>query len=122
MPVKDHNFEVIFTIIFQLLKVVFIIDQQYKPWLINVKPIQAFPNEPDLQKDMIPLLIDNTIQLTLDVLFPSPLIWVKEKKKMIELYPEKNDFSMVFDSRLDAQGLKSLFDNQTQEPVNEEEF
>ncbi|CAD8090644.1 unnamed protein product [Paramecium primaurelia] len=106
MPVKDHNFE--------LLKVVMIIDNQGKPCLINIKPNPIL----DQDMDFIQQLIDNVFQIGLDVLFPSPSIWPKEKKRLIENYWETNYFEQVFDSRIDGQGLKSLFEEKIYENNN----
>ncbi|CAD8109659.1 unnamed protein product [Paramecium sonneborni] len=102
MPVKDHNFE--------LLKVVIIIDNESKPWLINTESNPVFETDLEFMKDYSQLLLDNVLQLGLDILFPSPSIWPKEKKRDIEIYQEINYFDLVFDSRIEGKGLKSLFE------------
>ncbi|CAD8110296.1 unnamed protein product [Paramecium sonneborni] len=114
MPVKDHNFE--------LLQVKIVIDNKYKPWLIDVKPTTEFNQSSDYMKEFAQQLLDNTIQLSVDVLFPSPSIWPKEKRRHIDIYPDQNDFVVVFDSRMDGQGLKSLFEEKQPENNNDEEF
>ncbi|CAD8076403.1 unnamed protein product [Paramecium primaurelia] len=114
MPVKDHNFE--------LLQVKIIIDNQYKPWLIDIKPKTEFDQNIDFMKDFAQQLFDNTIQLSVDVLFPSPTIWPKDKRKLINIYSEQNDFVVVFDSRMDGQGLKSLFEEKQPESNQDDEF
>ncbi|CAD8105400.1 unnamed protein product [Paramecium sonneborni] len=114
MPVKDHNFE--------LLQVKIVIDNQYKPWLIDVKPKTEFNQSSDYIKEFVQQLFDNTIQLSVDILFPSPSIWPKEKKRLIDVYPEQNDFVVIFDSRMDGQGLKSLFEEKQPESNNDDEF
>ncbi|CAD8199297.1 unnamed protein product [Paramecium pentaurelia] len=111
MPVKDHNFE--------LLQVKIMIDNQYKPWLIDIKPSREFDLCQDFMKEFTQQLFDNTIQLSVDVLFPSPSIWPKEKRKLIDIYSEQNDFAVVFDSRMDGQGLKSLFEEKQPESHND---
>ncbi|CAD8180577.1 unnamed protein product [Paramecium octaurelia] len=111
MPVKDHNFE--------LLQVKIVIDNQYKPWLIDIKPTTEFDQSQDFMKEFAQQLFDNTIQLSVDILFPSPSIWPKEKRKLIDIYSEQNDFAIVFDSRMDGQGLKSLFEEKQPESHND---
>ncbi|CAD8184015.1 unnamed protein product [Paramecium octaurelia] len=114
MPVKDHNFE--------LLQVKILIDNQFKPWLIDVKPTTEFDLRTDFMRDYAQQLIDNALQLSVDVLFPSPSIWPKDKRRLIDIYSEQNDFAVVFDSRMDGQGLKSLFEEKQPETIKDDEF
>ncbi|CAK91282.1 unnamed protein product (macronuclear) [Paramecium tetraurelia] len=114
MPVKDHNFE--------LLQVKILIDNQYKPWLIDIKPTTEFDLSTDFMKEYAQQLIDNALQLSVDVLFPSPSIWPKDKRRLIDIYSEQNDFAVVFDSRMDGQGLKSLFEEKQPESIKDDEF
>ncbi|CAK93440.1 unnamed protein product (macronuclear) [Paramecium tetraurelia] len=114
MPVKDHNFE--------LIKVVMLIDNKGKPCLISTKPNPILEQDVEFMKDFTSQLIDNVFQLGLDLLFPPPSIWPKEKKRLIENYWETNDFELVFDSRIDGQGLKSLSEEILYENYNDDEL
>ncbi|CAD8104490.1 unnamed protein product [Paramecium sonneborni] len=114
MAVKDHNFE--------LLKVLIVIDNNSKPWLLNTEPNPVFETDIEFMKDYTYQLLDNVLQLGLDVLFPSPLIWPKEKKRDIEIYQEINNFDIVFDSRIEGKGLKSLFEEKLTEDNYYDEY
>jgi len=48
----------------------FMIDEDLRPWLIEVNTNPCLEESSTLLKQLIPLMLDDAFKLTLDVLFP----------------------------------------------------
>jgi D-alanine-D-alanine ligase-like ATP-grasp enzyme len=65
---------------FEIFGYDFIIDENLKPWLIEVNTNPCLEESSSLLKFYIPRMIDDALKLTLDVVFPSKK--QKEKSKV----------------------------------------
>ena len=54
MVIRDHNFEVLYLIYIQLFKVIILIDNDHKPWLIDVKSSPKLQVNNDIMEELIP--------------------------------------------------------------------
>ncbi len=79
---------------FELLGLDFLIDEEFKPWLIEVNTNPCLETPCTLLNRIIPQLLENTFRLAIDPHFPPPT------NKAFE-YPdspfEKNKFELIFD-------------------------
>ncbi|KAM3132397.1 hypothetical protein pb186bvf_015497 [Paramecium bursaria] len=98
--IKDHNFEI--------FGVDFIIDSQFKPWLID---INNTPLEGNCQvlKNIIPQMLDDSLSLTIDLLYPPPIIWPINKRKYFKYKENQFQIGCI---RID-QFIQMMFNNLT---------
>ena len=61
---KKHQFEI--------LGYDFMIDENLKPWLLEVNTNPGLSETSELVKSLIPRMLDDAFKLTVDVLFPGP--------------------------------------------------
>lgn len=69
---KQNNFE--------LFGLDFMIDNQYKPYLIEVNSNPCLQMGCPLLSKLLPEMIDNLFRITIDSMCPPPLEWPQSKK------------------------------------------
>lgn len=85
----------------------FMIDEDWKIYLIEVNTNPCLELSSPLLARMIPAIIDNSLRLTLDVLYPPPENFSQKKNIVHEICPEQR-FELVFDEKVDGQTIESL--------------
>lgn len=77
----------------------FMIDQMFKPWLIEVNTNPCLELSAPHLRTVIPAMLENAFKLVLDSLFPAPLGQSKEMQG-------SNRFELVFHSEFDGKGVE----------------
>ncbi|CAD8058352.1 unnamed protein product [Paramecium sonneborni] len=102
LVVKDHNFEII--------GLNYIIDQQLKPWLVELNLNPSFSADSQYHQKVITQMLDNALYLTIDLIYPPPQGWPTNKKQLIDKFSLQNKFQVIIDSRFDSEMLIELFE------------
>ena len=73
------------------------IDDEFQPWLIEVNMNPCLETACNLLYRLIRQLIEQTLRIAVDPIFPPPMDWPKSKKYML---PEDaiSKFELIFDS------------------------
>jgi tubulin polyglutamylase TTLL1 len=99
---KDKNFE--------LFGLDFMIDEDFKPWLIEINTNACLEMSSPVLERLIPYLIENTLRIGLDTVFPPPDNFGNNFKYNI---PENslhyNKYELIFDSDRDGPSLQALY-------------
>lgn len=85
----------------------FMIDENFKAWLIEVNTNPCLEISSALLSKIIPNMIDNAFRIALDPLFPPPTI-TNTKKLTHESYFDNNKFELIFDDNDDGPFLYQL--------------
>lgn len=84
---------------FELFGMDFIVDADFKPWLLEVNTNPCLELSSPLLKTLIPNLIENVFRLGVDPVFRPTMFPDKEHEYWIpEKLIENNKFELVFDS------------------------
>lgn len=89
-----HNFE--------LFGLDFMIDAELKVWLIEVNSNPCLELSCPLLTAIIPRLVENTLQLTLDAIFPPPMRACPRGQLYTRELEKENRFELVFDERVEG--------------------
>ncbi|EAS02300.2 tubulin-tyrosine ligase family protein (macronuclear) [Tetrahymena thermophila SB210] len=102
---KQNNFEV--------FGLDFMIDDKFKPYLIEINTNPAIETTCPICLRVIPGMIENAFRIGLDPLFPPPQNWPGQKKHLApDSLTEHNRFEIIFDEQYDGIELKRLYKNQ----------
>ncbi|KRX10767.1 hypothetical protein PPERSA_04934 [Pseudocohnilembus persalinus] len=103
---------------YELFGLDFMIDENYKLWLIEVNTNPCLEINASVQAKIIPNLMDNVFKLTIDPLFPPPVFY-KSNKLQSENILETNKFELIFDDDVEKNQLNQLFkdNNENQEKL-----
>ncbi|EAS02045.3 tubulin-tyrosine ligase family protein (macronuclear) [Tetrahymena thermophila SB210] len=102
---KKRNFS------FELFGLDFMIDDSFKTWLIEINTNPSLTIAAPLMSRLLPALIDNVLKIAIDPIFPPPN-FPKSKKHLIpEQIYENNKFELLFDSEVDGERIKKLYQN-----------
>lgn len=86
------------------------IDEDFKPWLIEVNTNPCLELSCSLLEKIIPQLIDNVFKICIDPLFPPPECWQTGKKLYFGDNPlAENKFELIFDEFDDGQEIQKLY-------------
>ena len=84
---------------FELFGLDFIVDANFKPWLLEVNTNPCLEITSPLLQTMIPNLLDNVFKLSVDPLFPATMYPDKEHEHILaNKIDENNKFELIFDS------------------------
>lgn len=93
---------------FQVFGLDFMIDDDFKVFLIEVNTNPCLELSSPLLARLIPNMLENTFRIVADPLFPPPEGFGQKKQVIQELCPE-NKFHLVFDEKLDGPNLEQVF-------------
>lgn len=99
----------------------FMIDEDLKPWLIEVNTNPCLELSSPYLARLIPAMLENAIKIAVDPLFPPPPIPNSKKHQIPDAMD--NRFELVFNERDDAAELKNLpIDDNMHGIIEEEEL
>jgi tubulin monoglycylase TTLL3/8 len=101
---------------FELFGYDFMVDENFKVYLIeaNINPCLGVTSA--FSSRFIPTLVDNTLRIALDPLYPSPPDYENSKKNVGDILPEIR-YELIFDQRMEAAGLDALYNGKEQEVI-----
>lgn len=100
-PFKRYN-------TFECFGLDFMIDEAFKVYLIEVNTNPCLELSSPLLARLIPSMVENSLRLAVDPLFPPPEHFSQRKTVVNELCPE-NKFELIFDERIDGPELIEIF-------------
>ena len=86
----------------------FMLDENFKVYLIEVNTNPCLELSSPLLARLIPHMLENSLRLTVDPLFPPPEHFSQRKHCVNELCPE-NKLELVFDELIDGPQLIDIF-------------
>mmetsp|Transcript_37710 Transcript_37710/g.33742 ORF Transcript_37710/g.33742 Transcript_37710/m.33742 type:complete len:132 (+) Transcript_37710:1648-2043(+) len=85
---------------FELFGLDFMIDNEFKPWLIEVNTNPSLDTQSPLLSKIIPTMIENLFRVVVDPIFPPPYDWPLSRRSSIpESCFESNKWEIIFDER-----------------------
>ena len=84
------------------------IDENFKVYLIEVNTNPCLELSSPLLARLIPSMLENSLRLAVDPIFPPPEHFSQRKTVVNELCPE-NKFELVFDEKIDGPELTEIF-------------
>jgi len=106
---------------FEIFGYDFMIDEDFKPWLIEVNTNPCLELSSPLLARLIPSMLENAIKIAVDPIFPPPPM--PNSKKHLIPDAMDNKFELIFNERDDAAELKNLpIDDNMHGIIEEEEL
>lgn len=106
---------------FEIFGYDFMIDEDLKPWLIEVNTNPCLELSSPYLARLIPAMLENAIKIAIDPIFPPPPIPNSKKHQIPDAMD--NRFELVFNERDDAAELKNLpIDDNMHGIIEEEEM
>ena len=93
---------------FEVYGLDFMLDENFKVYLIEVNTNPCLELASPLLARLIPSMLENSLRLAVDPLFPPPENFSQRKHVVNELCPE-NKYDLVFDERIDGPELCELY-------------
>lgn len=72
-------------------------DEDFKPWLIDVHTNPCLETYCVVLEKVLPQVIEDTLRHTADVLFPPPLEWPESKHHLLDGRKKEDGFVLIFD-------------------------
>jgi len=91
---------------FEIFGYDFMIDEEMKPWLIEVNTNPCLELSSPYLARLIPAMLENSIKIAVDPMFPPPPIPNSKKHQIPDAMDNK--YELVFNERDDAAELKNL--------------
>ncbi|CAD8050087.1 unnamed protein product [Paramecium sonneborni] len=118
---KNYNFEI--------FGLDFMIDEKFKPYLIEINTNPCLELSSPLLGRIIPAMVENAFRLSIDTLVPPPesSSWPPNKKHLLfyDNLLENNRFQLLFDEKEEGQEIRTMYSNQINDDqideMNEEE-
>ena len=85
---------------FELFGLDYMIDENFKPWLIEINTNPCFETVSTTQERIIPRMLDNAFKLSIDLMFPPPQNWSNSKKHFMPNKVGNNLFELIFDENI----------------------
>ena len=92
---------------FEIFGLDFMIDQDFKTWLIEVNTNPCLELGSPLLARIIPNMIENALKIAVDPLFPPPREFPKTKTVSTEVF-QTNKFTLIFNSSEEKETLAFL--------------
>lgn len=97
---------------FEIFGMDFMIDEDFRPWLIEINTNPCLELCCPLLSKVIPAMVENALKIGLDPLFPPPYNWPLNKKYQLGDNPlEANRFELVFDESVEGDAIQELYRN-----------
>jgi len=93
---------------FELFGLDFMLNDEFKPFLIEVNTNPCLELSSPLISRLIPNMLENVFRIAADPIFPPPEGWSLKKQVVHEICPE-NKFSLIFDEKQHGPVLEKLF-------------
>ena len=84
------------------------IDDEFKVYLIEVNTNPCLELSSPLLARLIPSMVENSLRICVDPLFPPPENFSQKKHILHDLCPE-NKYELVFDEAVDGPTLEEIF-------------
>jgi hypothetical protein len=81
---------------FELVQCEFSMDDDFKPWLIDVHTNPSLDTYCQVLEKVLPGVIEDTFKHTVDVLFPPPLEWPENKHHLMVTKSREDGFVLIF--------------------------
>mmetsp|Transcript_14084 Transcript_14084/g.12436 ORF Transcript_14084/g.12436 Transcript_14084/m.12436 type:complete len:140 (+) Transcript_14084:324-743(+) len=91
---------------FELFGYDYMVDENQKVWLIEVNTNPCLELSSNYLSRLIPSLIENMVEISLDPLFPAPE-WNASRRNPIPNFSD-NKFELIFNERTDSEELKDI--------------
>lgn len=81
--------------VFEVFGLDFMIDEGFKPWLIEINTNPCIETSCLLLESIVPRMLDDAFKLSLDLIFPPPEIWPCSRKHSVPSF--ENKFELIYD-------------------------
>lgn len=95
---------------FEIFGLDFMIDEHFKPWLIEINTNPCLETSSTTLERIIPRMVDNAFKLSVDIMFPPPSNWQNSKKHHLPNRVSNNLFELIFDESKKASGVTTSDD------------
>ena len=99
-----HNFEI--------FGFDFMIDNEFRPWLIEINTNPCLEINCPIMMDLIPSMIENAIKIAVDPIFQPPHEFHEKRPRFSSNAVEDNRFELLFDCTVEDEELRRVFEGE----------